>query len=338
MPAYARVMLRIAALAPAGWLGALIALAWVASRSRPERPDAAMPVPPPDLPPARIVNVPGVGEMFLRDTEQDAGSERPVVVLLHGWMFAADANWYTVYPALAEVARVIAVDHRGHGRGLRPSKPFRLVDTADDVAALLRHIGAPPVVAVGYSMGGPVAQLLWRRHPDVVRALVMCATSATFNVTVRDRLTWRLMGLLQLLLRIVPRQWWERMLTSQAAGGPFRVTRMLNADTPPEVALLLPWIVSELDRGSAEDVAEAGRELSRYEARSWIGEVDVPFAAVITTRDVLVPVGNQRDMAARIPHAFVQELPLDHDAAVGHADVFAPALRKAVEHVLGEPA
>ncbi len=294
-----------------------------------------MPVPPPDLPPARIVNVPGVGELFLRDTDPDS-FDRPVVVLLHGWMFPADANWYPVYRPLSEVARIIAVDHRGHGRGLRPSKPFRLADAADDVAALLRHLDAPPAVAVGYSMGGPVAQLLWRRHPDVVRGLVLCATSATFNVTLRDRLTWRFIGLLQLLLRIVPRQWWERMLTSQAAGGPFRVTHMLNADTPPEVAQLLPWIVSELDRGSAEDVAEAGRELSRYEARSWIGDINVPTAVLITTDDVLVPLRNQRDMAARIPRAFIQELPLDHDAAVSHADAFVPALRKAVEHVLAE--
>jgi pimeloyl-ACP methyl ester carboxylesterase len=329
-----RLLFRLAALIPFGWLAGAVGLGWVASRSRPERPDVEMPVPPPELPPARIVNVPGIGEMFLRDTEPDAPRDRPLVVLLHGWMFPADTNWYTAYRPLSEVARVIAVDHRGHGRGLRPSKPFRLADAADDVAALLHHIGAPPAVAVGYSMGGPIAQLLWRRHPDVVRGLVLCATSATFNVTVRDRLTWRLIGLLQLALRIVPRHWWERMLTAQVTGGPVRVTHMLNTDTPPEVTRLLPWVISELDRGSAEDVAEAGRELSRYEARAWIGDVDVPTAVLVTADDVLVPLRNQRDMAARIPGAFVQELPLDHDAVISHADVFVPALRKAVEHVL----
>jgi pimeloyl-ACP methyl ester carboxylesterase len=348
MPARsARLLLRFAALIPFGWLAALLGLAWVASRSRPERPDAEMPIPPAGLPPARIVNVPEVGELFVRDTEPDTSptggaagagvrTDRPVVLLLHGWMVPADPNWYLAYRPLSEIARVLAVDHRGHGRGLRPSQPFRLADAADDVAALLRHIGSPPVVAVGYSMGGPVAQLLWRRHPDLVRGLVLCATSATFNVTARDRLVWRLVGLLQLLLRIVPRHWWERMLTAQAAGGPIRVTRLLSVGTPPEVTQLLPWFVSELDRGSAEDVAEAGRELSRYEARSWIGEVDVPSAVLITADDVLVPLRNQRDMARRIPGAFVQELPLDHDAAVTGSGVFIPALRKAVEHVLAE--
>jgi 3-oxoadipate enol-lactonase len=333
-----RLLFRLATLVPFLWSALLFALAYLSSRSRPERPDAEMPIPPEGLPPARIVNVPGVGEMFLRDTEPDADRERPVIVLLHGWMVPADPNWYAVYGPLASVGRVLAVDHRGHGRGLRPSAPFRLRDAADDVAALLRHLRTPPVVAVGYSMGGPIAQLLWRHHRDVVRGLVLCATSATFNVTARDRWTWRLTGLLQLLLRIIPRAWWERVLTSQTAGGPFRVSRLLGADTPREVALLLPWIVSELDRGSAEDVAEAARELSRYDARAWVGQIDVPAAVLATTTDALVPLRNQHDLAGRIPHVFLQEIALDHDGVAAHPEIFVPALRKAVEHVVGERA
>lgn len=294
-----------------------------------------MPTPPPGLPTARIVDVPGVGEFFVRDTEPDADPERPVIVLLHGWMYPADLNWFSCYGPLSEVGRVLALDHRGHGRGLRPSAPFRLADAADDVAALLRTLGTPPAVAVGYSMGGPVAQLLWQRHPDVVRGLVLCATSATFNVTPRDRWTWRTMGGLQVGLRLVPRHWWERLIGAQVAGGPVRVSRMVGADTPAEVTALLPWMIGELDRGSAEDVAEAGRELGRFDARGWIGTVDVPTAVLVTTEDTLVPPHNQRDLVQRIRGAQVQELALDHDAVVAQAEIFLPALRKAVEYVLG---
>ena len=43
---------------------------------------------------------------------------------------------------------------------------MRLADCADDVAALVDELGVTKVIAAGYSMGGPVAQLLWRRHPD----------------------------------------------------------------------------------------------------------------------------------------------------------------------------
>jgi len=55
------------------------------------------------------------------------------------------------------------MDHRGHGRGIRSAKPFRLADCADDVAALADRLGIETFIPVGYSMGGTVAQLMWRR-------------------------------------------------------------------------------------------------------------------------------------------------------------------------------
>jgi 3-oxoadipate enol-lactonase len=92
------------------------------------------PVPPVPLPPGRAVLVPGRGELFVRDS----GGDGPPVLLLHGWMFSADTNWFTVYgPLQAAGYRVIALDHRGHGRGLRTPDEFRLVDCAADAAALL---------------------------------------------------------------------------------------------------------------------------------------------------------------------------------------------------------
>ena len=67
--------------------------------------------------------MPGRGEFFLRDTDLTAaaGDDRPVVVLLHGWLVTADLNWHAAYAPLHEAGyRVLALDHRGHGRGLRP--------------------------------------------------------------------------------------------------------------------------------------------------------------------------------------------------------------------------
>src|SRR5437588_7203371 len=102
------------------------------------------------MPPARTVRVPDRGEFFLRDT----GGDGPVVMLLHGWMANADLNWYGAYPALVQAGyRVLAIDHRGHGRGLRQMAPFRLADCAADAAAALRELDAAPATVVGYSMG-----------------------------------------------------------------------------------------------------------------------------------------------------------------------------------------
>ncbi|HEY6398676.1 MAG TPA: alpha/beta fold hydrolase, partial [Solirubrobacteraceae bacterium] len=89
-------------------------------RRRPTYP----PVPPHEMLPARTVLVQGRGEFFLRDSgETDAA--RPTVMLLHGWMVTADLNWHTAYDPLVQAGyRVLAIDHRGHGRGLRSMAPF----------------------------------------------------------------------------------------------------------------------------------------------------------------------------------------------------------------------
>ena len=91
------------------------------------------------------------------------------------------------FDALGEHFNVVAVDMRGHGRGIRNGRRFRLADCADDAAATLDVLGTGPVIAVGYSLGGPVAQLLWRRHPEKVDGLVLCSTAHRLMPGVREQ-------------------------------------------------------------------------------------------------------------------------------------------------------
>ena len=98
---------------------------------RRRRAPRLVPEPPIEPLPGRIVHVPGRGEFFLRDS----GGDGPALLLLHGWMVSADLNWITVYDSLRDAGyRVLALDHRGHGRGLRGPAPFRLADCADDAS------------------------------------------------------------------------------------------------------------------------------------------------------------------------------------------------------------
>jgi pimeloyl-ACP methyl ester carboxylesterase len=85
-------------------------------------------------------------------------------------------------------------------------------------------------------------------------------------------------------------------------------------------------MIGEVDRGSAEDIAEAGRELSRFDARGWLSTIDVPTGVIITRRDKLVPVDNQRDLASRSRPAEVTELDVDPDAMITSEQQFVPAL------------
>src|SRR5438270_12401891 len=99
-------------------------------------------------------------------------------MLLHGWMASADLNWSVLYSDHVRAGyRVLAIDHRGHGRGLRPLDPFRLTDCAADAAGVLRTLEALPATIVGYSMGGAIAQLIARDHPDVTAGVVLGGTA-----------------------------------------------------------------------------------------------------------------------------------------------------------------
>ena len=265
---------------------------------------------PTDLPRGSVLRIAGRGEFFLRDS----GGEGPPIMLLHGWMFSADLNWGLSYAALSSAGyRVLAIDHRGHGRGLRTFEPFRLGDCADDAAAIIRALGCGPVIAVGYSMGGPIAALLARNHPELVSGVVFCATASNWQEP-RMRRFWRTMGALQLVLALSPIGLWRRALSRWGM--------------PPGETT--DWIAAELSRGSARDLAEAGRELGRFDSRPWIGGLGAPSAVVLTSRDRSVPPRMQRALAAAAGSAPIFEVPADHFAVSQATQRFNEALLEAL--------
>lgn len=262
------------------------------------------------MPPARTLLEPGRGEIFLRDS----GGDGPAVMLLHGWMVSADLNWYGAYGDLIAAGyRVLAIDHRGHGRGLRPLVPFRLRDCAADAAVALRSLGVTPALVVGYSMGGAIAQLIAREHPDVVCGVVLSGTAQHWQDPQTRRL-WRTMGVLGLSLSLAPRSFWRSGF--RRAGIP--------ADQRAE------WLQSELMRNSARDIAEAGRELGRFDSRPWLSALPVPMATVITTRDELVAVSKQRELAAATG-GLVFDVPIGHLEVVSRPEEYNPRLLQALD-------
>jgi pimeloyl-ACP methyl ester carboxylesterase len=283
-------------------------------------PDA--PVPPP-LPPGHVVNLPGRGETFVRDTgppTADGRAAAPPVLLLHGWTVSADLNFFSVYDELAVRHRVVALDHRGHGRGMRPRTPFSLEECADDAAALLAALDLGPVVVVGFSMGGAIGMLLHHRHPARVAGLVFCGTALEWKATARERLVWRGMSVLEVALR--------------SGTGEGLVARVLREviDGSPELEALEPWVRGEFHRGSAPDLAGAGRALSAYDGRPLAPDVDVPCAVVVTTTDQLVRPEKQHELADALG-AETFTLHGDHSAPFNRGPAFAKAIRSAVDRV-----
>jgi 3-oxoadipate enol-lactonase len=264
------------------------------------------------MPPARTLHVPGRGEMFMRDSSGDG----PPVMLLHGWIASADLNWCGAYGDLIAAGyRVLAIDHRGHGRGLRPLVPFRLADCAADAAGVLRTLDLAPAVVVGYSMGGAIAQLVARDHRDVVGGLVLSGTAQHWQDE-ETRRVWRRMGAFGLALSVAPRATWRKGF------GRLRIPENQRS----------VWLQSELMRHSARDIAEAGRELGRFDSRPWLGSVDVSTAVVVTTLDRAVSPGKQRELAAAA-RAQVFEADVNHLELVTRTERFNPPLLEAIAAV-----
>ena len=87
-----------------------------------------------------------------------------------------------VYAPLSRRFRVLAMDHRGHGRGIHSRRPFRLQDCADDVAAVADATGTDRFIVVGYSMGvfGAVSMIMQLAFLDLAAKACPPHVEATF--------------------------------------------------------------------------------------------------------------------------------------------------------------
>jgi 3-oxoadipate enol-lactonase len=277
--------------------------------------------PQPRLPPGERLSLPGRGTTFVRSLPGPPGA--PTVLLLHGWIASAGLNWLTAFAPLGERYRVIAPDMRGHARGLRSRRRFRLADCADDMAALLELMEAGPAIVVGYSMGGPIAQLLWRRHEAAVSGLVLCATADRFVTGARERFLFTsMMATAASTTRVGE-------LVSRIPVASARRLAPLGSGSRP--TSLRTWAAAEMRRHDAVKIMEAGQAIGTYNARRWIGEVDVPTTVMVTDRDRAIAPAEQLRVASRIPGALVHRIDDGHMACSRRG--FGPALVRAVDSV-----
>jgi len=97
------------------------------------------------------------------------------LVLLHGGFGTLDMFEPNI-PALAAGRRIIGVDLQSHGRSPAPDRPMRFETMADDIEALIHHLGLERASIMGFSLGGGVALRTAIQHPDVVDRIVLVST------------------------------------------------------------------------------------------------------------------------------------------------------------------
>jgi pimeloyl-ACP methyl ester carboxylesterase len=233
------------------------------------------------------VTVNGIGLFY-----QDFGaSEGEPVVLIMGWGGDHTA-WAFQMPALATAYRVIAPDNRGAGQTEQPDAPYSIAGMADDVAALLDHLGVAHAHVCGASMGGMIAQELALRHPERVRTLQLHCTLARPDAYGTH--------LVQSLLRVRAREdreeWARAML-------PWIICRKTMRERPEFVQLMLQRALDNPYPTSLVGLRRQAEAIGAHDVLERLGGIRVPTLVTVGAEDILVPPAFSRDLHARIPGA-----------------------------------
>jgi proline iminopeptidase len=116
------------------------------------------------------------GEKLVADGP--AMRERPTVLLLHGGPGFDHTMFKPFFAALAEVAQVIYLDHRGNGRSEHGDPALWTLDQwGDDIRSFCDALGIEKPIVLGYSFGGFVAQSYATRHPGHPGKLILYSTA-----------------------------------------------------------------------------------------------------------------------------------------------------------------
>ena len=186
------------------------------------------------------------------------GEGRPLV-LIHGGMSAIGTSFGPLLPGLATDHQVIAVEMQAHGHTADIDRPLRYPDLAEDVAALLAHLGVDDADVMGYSVGAGVATELVLRHPDLVGRLVLVSAA------------YRPDGLHPGLLDGI-----DQMKAEDMVGSPFHDEYLRIAPRPDDFPVTVER-VKDLDRTFTGWTAEQ------------VSGIDAPVLLVYGDSDIVTP-------------------------------------------------
>ncbi len=154
-------------------------------------------------------------------------------------------------------------------------------------------------------MGGMVAQLLCKRHPSLVSGLVLCSTARNVLGSPMEKLAALALPTAAAAIR------WNPLL--QPVSAEVLGMAMLGPVDDPATAR---WARAQLRRTTLAAAVSAIQAVCAFTSHSWIGQIDVPTAVVVTTRDRIVPASRQLKLAQAVPGASVHEVDADHAVCI----------------------
>lgn len=249
----------------------------------------------------------GIQMNFASDGEQSA----PAVILHHP--LACDLGfWDATVRALAADYRVVRFDARGHGQSDAPAGPYDFATLADDVIALMDHLGIGVAQFVGLSMGGMVGQMLGLAHPDRFSSLTIA--SAGPRTPEPMRAAW--------LARITAVQ--DGGMASQIDGS---IPRWLTAATRSERPDLVARCTASIARTKVAGYAGWCAAIAQFDALDRLGAITLPVAVIAGSDDQAVPFAAVEAMVRALPNATLSVIPdAAHFSVLEAPDAFHAAL------------
>jgi pimeloyl-ACP methyl ester carboxylesterase len=226
---------------------------------------------------------------------RDLGQKHPrVLLLIHG--FPLDHRmWAAQIAGLPAGVRVIAPDLRGHGQSPVTPGPYSMEGHADDLAALLDHLGVKRAVVAGLSMGGYVAFAFWRRHPARVAGLALLDTRAEPDgPQAREARNAAIARVPQIGAAAYAEEMLPRLVAPLGLADPriAGAARAIMASQPVEGAL-----------------AALGALRDRPDSRPTLATITVPTLVVVGEMDAVTPPADAAAMTAAIPGAHMVVVP-----------------------------
>jgi 3-oxoadipate enol-lactonase len=192
--------------------------------------------------------------------------------------------WNEVAEILAPDFRIVTYDKRGHGLSESGPDMNDIAEYAHDLTALLDILGVGRATIVGLSIGGMIAQELYRQHPERIAALVLCDTA----------------------VKIGTEEIWNERIAQVERGGIEAIAdavlgRWFTAEFRTQRSLELAGYRAMLTRTPKQGYLAACGALKRADLRSYAGRIQAQTLCLLGDEDGSTPVALVKETAALIP-------------------------------------
>lgn len=201
-------------------------------------------------------------------------------------------SWTLQIPFFKRKMMVIALDNRGVGESSRPNYPYTMDMFADETKALIDHLGiSDKVHIIGVSMGGMIAQNFALKYPEIVKTLILLATSPHLDPS-------PLIEEYKLLEKLDVEEVYKKKLNFM-----FSESFIKEIEKDEKLTDLLKKILVTENTTRFQDYINRGAAVSVHDTRSSLHKITQPTLIMVGTDDKIIPSSESKLLHEKIPNS-----------------------------------